>query len=118
MAANDTISAAENVARLYDAWAQLEKFNKQVIAKGVELTDDEWSELLANTYAARDAYYHGLGSFVDTADPHVKFISTQVDATREELANLKTSQANVEKALTLVSQLAGLAGKLLALAAV
>ena len=53
----------------------------------------------------------------ETADPALQHVSKQLAAARDQLVALATTQENVGKALTLATQIAGLAGKLLALGA-
>ena len=109
------VSAADKVAVLADMLSKVRQARFDLDQSGVTLTDTERRRLNADYDAARDAYYQGLGTFVDAEDDGVRQVMGDAEFAVGTLAQLKSSQDNKLQILDAITRVVGFAGKLLVL---
>ncbi len=111
------VTAAEKVAVLSDVFLAVKKKRFEIDQSGIRLTDTQRRLLNAEYDVARDAYYHGLSSFVDATEPAVHAIIEKIRETQSTLDSLAVKQENAARILEVISSFVGLGSKLLVLGA-
>ena len=109
--------AASSVRVIFDAWKAMERIRTDWVVQGTKISAMQWDELQSDIYAARDSYFLAMEQFIDSPDPAVANLQKQIKECSTALADMKRDREKMGAALALVDKLAGLVGKLLALAA-
>lgn len=109
--------AADSVKAVFDVWKKLEEIRTDVVINNEPISAEQWRALQTDIYVARDAYFLAIGQFIDSQDPAVARLVSEIEQVSRQLDEMKQIRAKIEKTLGLVDKLAGLVGKLLALAA-